>query len=303
MNRFIKCTIRTTLIAAGCATVVACGSGSGSDLDGASIEDSLAVADATAAIAAWEKASTSCPCTIWSATAVPKVAAANDTAAVNLGVRFTPDVSGYVTGIRFYKGAGNTGTHVGSLWSSSGRLLARATFKDETATGWQTVTFSTPVAVTAGARYTASYFAPKGKYAIDQNYFNRAVLAPPLRATAGVYNYSSRSSYPSSRWNNSNYWVDVVFTTSTASAPVPDTTATLSWVASGSSSAVGYRVYYGTSSRNYFQAKGAGISAGNNTSFTIKDLSPGNRYYFSVTSVDAKGNESSYSTEASKLIP
>ena len=36
---------------------------------------------------------------------------------VELGLRFTPTVDGFVTGVRFYKGAGNTGTHVGSLWS------------------------------------------------------------------------------------------------------------------------------------------------------------------------------------------
>ena len=40
-----------------------------------------------------------------------------DTAAVELGVKFRADVNGYITGIRFYKGSTNTGTHVGSLWT------------------------------------------------------------------------------------------------------------------------------------------------------------------------------------------
>jgi hypothetical protein len=34
---------------------------------------------------------------------------------VELGVKFTSDVDGQVTGIRFYKGSGNSGTHVGNL--------------------------------------------------------------------------------------------------------------------------------------------------------------------------------------------
>ena len=53
--------------------------------------------------------------------------------AVELGVKFRADQPGFVTGIRFYKGAGNTGTHVGNLWTSDGTLLATATFTGETA--------------------------------------------------------------------------------------------------------------------------------------------------------------------------
>ena len=46
---------------------------------------------------------------------------------VTLGVKFRSDVSGSVTGIRFYKGAGNNGTHIGVLYSSTGTPLAQAT--------------------------------------------------------------------------------------------------------------------------------------------------------------------------------
>ena len=58
---------------------------------------------------------------------------------IELGVKFESAVPGYITGIRFYKGAGNTGTHVGHLWTSTGTLLATATFTNETAAGWQQV--------------------------------------------------------------------------------------------------------------------------------------------------------------------
>lgn len=99
----------------------------------------------------------SCPCTIWSSSATPGVASDADASAVELGVKFTSDVSGYITGIRFYKGSLNTGTHTGSLWSSSGALLATATFSGESASGWQQVNFSTAVAITANTTYVASY--------------------------------------------------------------------------------------------------------------------------------------------------
>ena len=52
--------------------------------------------------------------------------------------RSRPPRDGTVTAIRFYKGAGNGGTHTGSLWSSPGTRLATVTFTGETATGWQT---------------------------------------------------------------------------------------------------------------------------------------------------------------------
>src|SRR5438445_13335571 len=69
-------------------------------------------------------ASGGCPCTIWPSTAVPSVADVGPDSPVELGVTFRADSNGYITGIRFYKSTGNTGTHVGNLWSSGGALLA-----------------------------------------------------------------------------------------------------------------------------------------------------------------------------------
>jgi hypothetical protein len=64
-------------------------------------------------------------------------------------VKFRADSNGFVTGLRFYKGPQNTGSHVGHLWTSTGTLLASVTFTGESASGWQQVTLPTPVAVTA----------------------------------------------------------------------------------------------------------------------------------------------------------
>src|SRR5262245_13251921 len=74
---------------------------------------------------------------IWGATTTPGPVE-NDAAAVELGVKFRSDVAGTITGIRFYKYAQNTGTHVGNLWTSAGALLGTLTFANETASGWQT---------------------------------------------------------------------------------------------------------------------------------------------------------------------
>ena len=156
--------------------------------------------------------------TIWPSTARPGTADTNETQPVELGVKFTSSSSGFITGLRFYKGVNNTGKHVGNLWSSSGALLASATFAGETASGWQQVNFSSTVAITANTVYVASYFTPTGDFAVDRNYFNAGVSNPPLQAlqngasgSNAVFKYGSSSAFPTSSYQASNYWVDVVF--------------------------------------------------------------------------------------------
>lgn len=155
---------------------------------------------------------------LFSASSVPAAPSDPDTAAVELGVKFTSSQNGSITGIRFYKGAGNTGTHIGKLWSSTGTLLASATFTGETASGWQQVNFASPVAVTAGTIYVASYLAPNGRYAGDVNFFTNSVTNGPLTAPSsassggnGVYRYGASGGFPNNTWQAANYWVDVVF--------------------------------------------------------------------------------------------
>ena len=119
----------------------------------------------------------------WPPTATPPSFTGAD-APVELGVKFRADVAGTVAGIRFYKGTLNTGTHTGSLWTTSGTRLATATFTGETASGWQQVTFTPPVAIAANTVYVASYFCPNGGFAISANFFAQGVDNPPLHLLA-----------------------------------------------------------------------------------------------------------------------
>ena len=95
---------------------------------------------------------------------------------------FQSDSSGWVTGVRFYKASTNTGTHIGDLWTSSGTLLASASFANETASGWQQVTFASPVLISAGTTYVASYYAPVGHYSVTSNSLGSGVNNAPLHA-------------------------------------------------------------------------------------------------------------------------
>ena len=103
-----------------------------------------------------------CPCSIWQDGTPTGASESNDPNAQTSGVQFQASSSGNVTGVRFYKEADDTGTHTGSLWSSTGTLLASGTFSGETASGWQELDFSSPVAITAGTTYVASYFSSTG---------------------------------------------------------------------------------------------------------------------------------------------
>jgi hypothetical protein len=179
----------------------------------------------------------SCPCSIWSTSATPGPQAP-DPGAVELGMKFRSDSAGFVTGVRFYKYAANTGTHIGNLWSSTGTLLATVVFSGESASGWQQATFSSPVAVNANTTYVVSYFAPNGNYALTEPGFSTSVDNAPLHALAnstsvnGLYKYAASTSFPTSTWNASNYWVDVTFVTSLTDTTPP--TVTSSTPASGS---------------------------------------------------------------------
>jgi hypothetical protein len=109
---------------------------------------------------------------------------------------------------------------VGNLWTASGTLLARATFTNETDSGWQQFDLPTPVTLTPGTTYVVSYHTD-GNYSEDDNYFtsNAKQRAAHCASRLGEWRqrrlaYGSSSSFPSSSYLFSNYWGDLVFTPS-----------------------------------------------------------------------------------------
>jgi hypothetical protein len=170
-----------------------------------------------------------CPCSDWSSSTVPTQVDSGDASAGEYGVRFRSDFNGDISGIRFYKASTNTGTHIGNLWSNAGALLATATFTNESSSGWQQVNFNTPVAITADTTYVASYFTPSGHYSDAPGYFaTSGADAPPLHflengvdGANGIYAYSARSTFPTSTFNSTNYWVDVVYEPSSSMPGAP----------------------------------------------------------------------------------
>jgi hypothetical protein len=164
---------------------------------------------------------------LWSNTTTPVLPAVTDNTPIETGVRFKPTVNGQITGIRFYKGAGNSGVHIGNLYQADGTLLATATFVNETATGWQTVRFGSPVNVTAGETYIATNHSAAGYYAYSGGYFSSGgvtntngqliALQHNVEGPNGVFRYGG--GFPTDG-NGANYWVDVLFKISTASPTI-----------------------------------------------------------------------------------
>ena len=214
-------------------------------------------------------------------------------------------MDGWISGIRYFKGAGNTGTHVGRLWTLGGTKLAEATFTDETATGWQTVRFATAVEIDAGTTYVASYHAPNGHYAVDRPYFASAHLAPPLRALAdgasganGVFLYGAGGFPSTSPTDSPNYYVDVVFETQEPADMTPPVLtgleardvsrsgATIAWTTDEPATS---RVEYGTSPGSLTSiASAPGLAAAH--AVALSGLSEGTTYWFRAVSEDAAEN-------------
>jgi hypothetical protein len=184
---------------------------------------------ATSAVSSVTVGRPSGPASIWNDSFTPSATSVQGGGtSLELGIAFTSDVAGYVTGVRFYKGTLNTGTHVGSLWSPTGNLLATANFTNETASGWQQVTFQSAVAIAANTRYVASYHMDGANggpvsFAQDGLYSGR-FDSGSLHALQSVQLYATTTTYPTGS-APFNYWVDVLFNTSPTDKTAPSVLA------------------------------------------------------------------------------
>ncbi len=188
-----------------------------------------------------------------------------------LGVQFESNVAGKVTGVLFYKQSAMTGTNVGHLWSSSGTLLASATFSNETRSGWQEVTFSQPVAILANTFYTVSYSTGSPLFYYDSGYFSKGVTNGNLTAPSstdiggkvldnGVYNYGGE--FPIASQYEANFWVDLAFSPTTSSSAGARTGAVAASTSGSAATATGQSGYAITGGASATPAGPMGIVPG-----------------------------------------
>ncbi len=131
-----------------------------------------------------------------------------------LGMKFATTQAGQINAIRFYKVAGETGTHIGRIWPLGGNTpLATVTFSDETPSGWQEQALSAPLAISANTTYVVTVTSNRA-YGATHNELASAITNGPIASVAdganGVYGPAG-STLPNNSYQNSDYYRDVVF--------------------------------------------------------------------------------------------
>jgi Domain of unknown function (DUF4082) len=148
----------------------------------------------------------------------PQIPVDPDTNAVTLGVKFWSTQAGTINGIRFYRGRSNSNGYTVKLFSASGSLLGSNKVSQDTCAVpcWEAVNFGSPIPISQNTTYVAAYYTSNGRYAGDNGGLTNGVQNGPLTAPAssqaggnGVYTYST--GFPNRTYQDSNYWVDVLF--------------------------------------------------------------------------------------------
>jgi len=188
----------------------------------ARIETTVKAADGIglAAPVSWTFSTAACPCTLFSPVSQPALQglptqdgrSGPGPWSYELGVKVTVDQPMLLTAIRFYKSPGETGTHIGRVWTSGGAQLAQTTFVSETASGWQQQALATPLQLQAGAVYVVSANA-NAFFSTTTSGLQSQVITGPLRSVAdgqnGVHSQAA-AQFPTQSWSSSNYFVDLV---------------------------------------------------------------------------------------------
>lgn len=148
-----------------------------------------------------------------------------------LGTDFSTDVDGTVTTMRWYV----SGTAPGSwnpnvspvkaqLWNrDTASIVASATFGSLTLGAWNTLDFSAPVDITSGVNYCISVVTDS--YALTSGFFSSSVVNGHITAPTSAGKFTELGAgvgvtyspaLPSSSFNSSGYFIDVLFDASGA---------------------------------------------------------------------------------------
>jgi Domain of unknown function (DUF4082) len=167
-----------------------------------------------------------------------------DATGISLGMTVVFAVAGSVKGARFYAHTSlSGGTYTAGFYSvdtadsgsndpgsGTGTQLATATFGTMTAGAWNTVTFGSPVSVSANTPYRVVGYSSVGRYGSTSNLFSSAITngnitgvanntsAGGLNIRNGTYNYATNISYPNDHFSGEGYFVDVIFEASATAA-------------------------------------------------------------------------------------
>ncbi len=153
---------------------------------------------------------------------VPATPVNKSTSPTTLGVKFWSSTPGTVAGILFYRAVTSPNGYVATLYTGDGStVLGSVTMATESGPvpGWQQAVFAAPISIKANATYVAAYYAPSGQYSDTASGLTNTVTSGTLNAPAaasvganGVY--CSGNCFPTTAYENANFFVDVAFTSS-----------------------------------------------------------------------------------------
>ena len=157
-----------------------------------------------------------CPCNLFVAQQ-PVSADSADGTAYELGMKFQSSRSGQISAIRYWKAVSETGTHTGRIWSATGTQLASVAFTNETSSGWQVQSLVTPLNILANTTYVVSVNA-NVYYVATNNGLATSVVNGNLSSVADGKNglLGSPGVFPTSSFQNANYFRDVAFSTTSS---------------------------------------------------------------------------------------
>ncbi|MGH3441986.1 MAG: Ig-like domain-containing protein [Nitriliruptorales bacterium] len=187
----------------------------------ARVETSATAADGTpfTSAEAWSFSTAACPCRLFSPVLQPQDQGLPTRDGrpppgpwtYEMGVKVTVDQPMRLTAIRFYKSPGETGAHIGRVWTAGGVQLAETTFAAESASGWQQQGLAAPLALQPGSTYVVSVNT-NAYYVMTMFGLQSQAISGPLRSVAdgqnGVHS-SAAGAFPTQFWNASNYFVDL----------------------------------------------------------------------------------------------
>lgn len=134
-----------------------------------------------------------------------------------LGMIFSVSKISTVIAVRFFKfsGESDANTYTARIWDGSGTLLTSQAYPSASISGagWKEVGLTTPLSLLANTNYVVSVNKPTLNvgYAISQAFhtsqITRDIITVPI--AAGVFN-ATPGSFPSTVFNNSTYFRDVV---------------------------------------------------------------------------------------------
>jgi len=162
--------------------------------------------------------------------AVPANVLENDPNAVTLGIKFYSTQAGTVSACRIYRAHKDSNGYTCRLYTAGGTLLGQVKFPSDSTNfhaGWETAAFASPISIPVNTTLIVAYYTSNGDYGATEFGLTNGVTSGPLVAPAsgvsggnGIYTYGGGFQFPTSTYEDSNYFVDVIFT---PSAPPPPT--------------------------------------------------------------------------------